>query len=89
MAHQHLPKAAELTEARFQKFAREFAVYEAEHLRQAAQDQFLDAYSIWMRHRSPVTYENLVHAILNLRQLDSAFQFPLPGTGALRGLLHA
>ena len=89
MTHQHPPKAAELTEARFQKFVREFAVYEAERLRQAAQDQFLDAYSIWMRHRSPVTYEHLVHAILHLRQLDPSFQFPLPGTSVLRGLLHA
>ena len=87
--HHYLPKASDVSEARFQKFMQEFAAYETDWKKHAAQDQFLDAYSVWMRHRSPITYENLVQTILVLRKLDPAFQFPLPGAGELRGLLNA
>ena len=72
-----LPKA-DVSAQRFQKFLRDFAAYEAQWQKQTAQDRFLDAYSIWLRHRSPVTTENLQQAILALRLLDSTFQFPLP-----------
>lgn len=90
MAQPHyVPKAPEVSDARFQKFLKDFGVYEAAWLRTAAQDRFLDAYSIWMRHRSPVTYEHLLQAIVTLRRLDPSFQFPLPGAADLRGAFHA
>ena len=76
--HNSLPKASEIRDARFQKFLKEFAGYESDCNKQAAQDRFLDAYSIWIRHRSPVTTENLYQAVIALRALDHTFQFPLP-----------
>jgi len=82
MGHPYLPKAADLQSARFQKFLKEFTLYETACHTQAAQDRFLDAYSLWMRHRSPITYENLYEAVALLRQLDPAFRFPLPHDGA-------
>ena len=78
MEHHYLPKAVEVNDARFQKFLKELAGYEADCHRQAAQDRFLDAYSIWIRHRSPVTTDNLYQAVIALRALDHTFQFPLP-----------
>lgn len=79
MQPHYLPKS-EVHAQRFQKFLREFAAYEAQAALRLAQDRFLDAYSIWVRHRSPVTTENLQQAILTLRALDPAFRFPLPMT---------
>ena len=81
MQYHYPPRSAEVLEARFQKFLREFAVYEADQNRQVAQDRFLDAYSLWLRHHSPVSYENLCQAIVVLRKLDANFQFPLPSGG--------
>jgi len=87
MYHQHyLPRASEIHEARFQKFLREFASYETEQLLRAAQDRFLDAYSLWLRHQSPVTYEQLDTAVMILRRLDSTFRFLLPSA---QGCAHA
>ena len=59
MAYEHPPRRTEVREARFHKFEQEFAAYEVTVQQQQAQDRLLDAYSIWMRHRSPVTAENL------------------------------
>ena len=81
MQHHYLPKASEVREARFHKFLEELATYETDVQKQAAQDRFLDAYSVWLRHRSPVTTENLHQAVLVLRAIDPAFRFPLPLTG--------
>ncbi len=81
MQHQYLPKSSEVSEARFQKFLKEFANYELVWNKTRAEDHFLDAYSIWLRHRSPVSYEILREATLALRALDASFRFPLPTTG--------
>ena len=87
MHHDHyLPRASEVLEARFQKFLREFGAYEANALLQEAQDRFLDAYSLWLRHQSPVTYEQLYAAVMILRRLDPTFRFPLPSA---HGVAHA
>ena len=74
----HYLSKADVSTQRFQKFLQEFAAYEARSQTEAAQDRFLDAYSIWMHHRSPVTTTNLQQAILALRALDPAFHFLLP-----------
>ena len=77
MQHPYVPKS-EVSAMRFQQFLKEFTAYETVNQRQQAQDRFLDAYSIWLRHRSPVTTDNLQQAIFGLRELDPGFKFPLP-----------
>ncbi len=74
----HLPRTVEVKEAQFQQFLRDVAQYESAQRCQAAQDRFLDAYSIWLRHRSPITQENLIAAARVLRALDPTFAFALP-----------
>ena len=85
---QHLPRSTEVSEARFQKFLKEFSTYEHDWNRARAEDRFLDAYSVWLRHRSPVSYEILREATIELRALDPSFQFPLP-TAAWGGFADA
>ena len=89
MAQHYTPKASEVSDARFQKFLKDFTAYETIWMKTVAQDRFLDAYSVWIRHRSPVTYENLLHAIVKLRKLDASFQFPLPAAADLQGVFDA
>jgi len=48
---------------------------------EVARDAFLDAYGLWMSHRSPITYARLADAVMQLRALDQRFVFTLPPEG--------
>lgn len=58
---------------RFEEFLREFRKYEKQYLIRKAQDEFLDAYSRWLKTRNLNDKLDAIRKAMKLEALDSSF----------------
>ena len=66
-----------LTNMEFALFLKDLKAYEVGHLLSFRQDEFLDAYSIWLKRKEGATKTKVLKAACELSYLDPSFQFHL------------
>lgn len=76
--HDLLPTTRELFESRFARFVKDLAKYEREQLIRERQDEFLDAYSRWIKLKSTALKHRVLAIARQLEILDPSFRFDLP-----------
>lgn len=67
------PSGSEISEARFKKFVKDFAVYERKLTYTKTMDSFLDLYSAWKRTHKEALKLRLVMMAFELHRLDKHF----------------
>ena len=72
-----VPCAAEVSEARFKRFLKDFEAYERKQTYERTLDAFLDLYSAWKRSRDHRLKLRLVMLVFELHRLDGDFQCDL------------
>lgn len=72
-----LPASAEVSEAKFRRFLRDFQTYERHLAFERTLDAFLDVYSSWRRTRDRRLKLRLVLLAFELHRLDERFECDL------------
>ena len=71
------PHVADVSEARFKRFLKDFEVYERKFIFDQTLDAFLDLYSLWRKtHERPLKLR-LVMLVFELHRLNHEFQCDL------------